>query len=148
MAKLRKFQTLYVHEPPKFQSYQCRVCPMWIRGSEQCTIHKPTEKIRAHGACGYWVPGTPLESGESHGTFSRSDTGYDENAAGFACKRCAAFIPGQEACRVVSSEGGLDPGKIHPDACCAAWLKDPERGDMGLVKPPGRKVPKNLKGVG
>lgn len=145
-VRVSKQGTVYLHvlpDPDGYQTqYQCRDCPMWIGDVERCTIHGPEDVIKPFGTCGYFVRGQPVSS-EGHepmGGVTPLQSGYEENAVGFSCKRCAAYVAmvlengtlaDSGGCQIVDYDSpGDDPGKIHPDACCAAWTKDPEVGEL------------------
>lgn len=137
-AKASKAGVLYVHTRASgngYQTqYQCVDCPHFIADKFQCAIHSVADVIQAYGTCGYWVCGAPQLSTAGampRGNVTKEQSGYEENPAGFSCKRCVAFIPVSDStgalldrggCRLVDPEScGDDPGNIHPDACCAAW---------------------------
>lgn len=148
-VRVKKHGVLYLHVIPNGEGYQtqyeCRDCPMWIADLNQCTIHGADDVIMAHGSCGFFVPGQPTSSemgAVPHGNVTIQQSGYEENPnqTGFSCKRCVHYVmmldeKGQPAenggCNVVDyNSPGDNPGSIHPDACCAAWEMDSERGAL------------------
>lgn len=143
MPRIDKRSVTYLHVMPSgVTQYECRDCPMWISDTERCTIHGE-DVIRATGSCNFFVHGPPITSAEDepHGMVTTMQSGYEENpyGVGFSCKRCTFFVPhpdGGESggCDIVDYDSsGDDPGMIHPNACCNAWVIDEERGSMSTV---------------
>ncbi len=135
-AKISKEAVLYLHVLNT--QYECKDCNMFIADKDRCTVHKPNEVIRAHGSCGLYHPGKPMEGAEPHGKYTRQDTGYAENEhkQGFSCKRCLHFGPEVKDCAIVDKDSpGDDKGIIHPDGCCNAHELHPERAKLPTVEP-------------
>jgi hypothetical protein len=135
-----KQAVLYLHVLPDgdgYQTqYQCEDCFHWIADIERCVLHERDVAVRAKGSCGFFLYGDPdlADEGAKPGVATRpltvDESGYEENEAGFSCKRCAAFLSEARRCNVVSEAApGDDPGAIHPDACCAAWRSGKRSGN-------------------
>lgn len=120
-GKVPKSGSLYIHRTGT--EYQCKDCYAFIPATERCLIHSDTAEIKAYATCGYFVKGKPLPDIKPMGYLSKLESGYtDEGKAGYSCKRCEYFAADALDCAKVDRKSpGDDPGKIHPDGCCAAW---------------------------
>jgi hypothetical protein len=99
---------------------------MFIPQEERCWIHGDETVIKPYGTCGYFVKGKPQPNLKPMGSLSKLESGYTEDGGhvGYSCKRCEYFSPAALDCQKVDKDSaGDDPGKIHPDACCANWEK-------------------------
>lgn len=106
---------------------------MFLAKVNRCTIHGPSDVIRAIGSCGFFVKGHAM-AGEPMGEVTTRESGYVESASGFSCKRCRYFLADAQACRVVDAQSeGDNLGQIDPNACCNHW-KAHARGD-GIGRP-------------
>lgn len=112
----------YINSDPTGK-YQCRGCAMWIDDALRCTGHGKDDVIRAHGSCIHWGPGENATGEEPHGLWTKLDSGYEENVAGFGCTRCTKhFIKSEEDCSKTDKDSeGPDPGKIKSLSCCNYW---------------------------
>ena len=117
---------LYMHLPGT--DYECHDCNMWIPGKDRCTVHGEDDVTLATGSCGFFIKGKPM-GGSPHGAVTFMQSGYVENpyGTGFSCKRCTFWESQKLGCTVVEPNSpGDDPGIIHGDACCNAWVINDE----------------------
>lgn len=120
-TRVNKSAALYIHG--QNTDYQCRDCCLFIPEKQRCVIHGPNDIIKAEGTCGYWVQGKPINyDAKPVGSVTKIESGYEEKAAGFSCKRCEYYLPSKQDCQKVDpSSEGADEGIIHKDGCCAIW---------------------------
>lgn len=114
--KVTKVGAGYVHRPNT--EYRCKDCLLFIPGSQQCALFRPQDVVKASGTCIYWANGTPMMGIKPQGAYTPKEAGYTEASNGTLCRRCR-FFDGPYCKKVDEKSPGDDPGKIHPEACCA-----------------------------
>lgn len=125
-TKIPKSAVLYIHL--KNTDYKCKDCLFRKDGANRCALYGRAVTIRPYGGCGQFIvfkQGTlPELPYWPAGQYTKENTGYVENGAGFTCGRCDEFIADQEDCEKVDKDSpGDDPGKIISSACCNRWVK-------------------------
>lgn len=122
--KVAKQGALYVHRVGS--NYLCEQCVAYISKRKRCYLILNSEgEIKPKATCGYFVKGKSLPDISPAGNLSKLEAGYIEPPNGVSCKQCEYFSAVKEDCQVVDKNSpGDDPGKIHPDACCANWEED------------------------
>lgn len=136
LNKLPKGKAGYIHEGNT--EYQCKDCLFFAPDELRCRLHGPADVIQRYGSCIYFISAPP-EGGKCLGILNKATSGYEENYAGFSCKRCEYFKwsnhEDEEDCEKVNRlSPGDDAGGIDHDGCCNLWTKDPERGEIPGMK--------------
>jgi len=123
--KLSKKAADYIHAGDG--SYFCAQCVEANAAVTLCREMRPQDRISAIGSCIKWKEGAPAFNPEQRNFDGHSPTElrYEENKAGFGCKRCNHFNREDYCCEEVSEKGPPDQGVIMPGACCNEWRKDP-----------------------
>lgn len=110
--------------------YFCQSCVEANRDVTRCREMSAQDVISRIGSCIKWKEGAPAfdpqqRNYEGH---SKREVKYEENVAGFGCKRCKHFDREEYKCEEVTENGSPDPGVIMPSGCCNEWHKDPVFG--------------------
>jgi hypothetical protein len=99
--------------------YRCSDCSLFIPGTRRCAAHGKNDLIRANGYCIEFLYGAPNNDLVPIGSVTKLQSGYGEDVDGTKCYRCRFFNGKIECSKVDRNSPGDNPGKIHPDACCA-----------------------------
>lgn len=128
MVKLSKRAADYIHAGDG--KYFCSECVEANNEVTLCREMRPEDRISRTGSCIKWKEGHPIfnpreRNFEGH---SPREVKYEENSAGFGCRRCQHFDRAEYKCKEVTEQGSPDPGMIMPGGCCNEWKKDPVFG--------------------
>jgi hypothetical protein len=127
LVKISKKEAVYVHAGDG--NYHCAQCKEW-NPAKLCRLFSITDVVRDIGGCIYWAEGQPSNQNVPQKLVTPAAAKYEENKAGFGCKRCEYFLREGWACKEVSNSGQPDNGFIHPEGCCNLWDKDELFGNM------------------
>lgn len=119
--KWGKPQAGYIEKPNT--QYQCKDCHFWM--NKLCALYGEKIPIEEDGTCILWVQKEGDGDKDFVGTTTKKETGYEENADGFSCKRCEYFQK-PNGCKKVD-------GRISPDGCCNHWEKNTKANSYKLV---------------
>lgn len=123
-AKVPKSVVLYIH--CRNTAYMCRDCIFRKDGANKCALYGRHVSIKPFGGCGQFVlykRDVDLPYLLS-GVYTKENTGYVENQAGFTCGRCDEFLPDENDCKKIDKDSrGDDPGQILAGGCCNRWKK-------------------------
>src|SRR5882672_9358715 len=88
--KIKKATALYIYKGLK--KYNCDECAFWR--NERCALFGPSVPIKSYGTCGLWLEKNDLTPTAPWfvNVINKKEAGYDENPAGFSCKRCEYFL--------------------------------------------------------
>lgn len=110
--------------------YFCADCVEANSDVSLCREMRSQDRISRLGSCIKWKEGRPAfeVTGRNFEGHTPGELKYEENPAGFGCKRCRHFDRGEYKCEEVTEKGNPDPGVIMPQGCCNEWRKDPVFG--------------------
>lgn len=112
--------------------YFCKDCVEASDDVTLCREMRAQDKISVNGSCIKWKEGTPAfdpteRNFEGH---TPKELKYEENPAGFGCKRCVHLDREAYKCEEVNESGPPDPGVIMPRGCCNEWKRSPIFGGI------------------
>src|SRR6185312_15508657 len=110
IEKLNKSDALYIER--KNTDYECKDCVFYKE--KKCALYGQNVNIEPYGSCNYFMMGNVKEK-DWLNTTTKAESGYEENVAGYSCKRCEYF-DGKSKCEKVK-------GVISRDGCCDFWEK-------------------------
>jgi hypothetical protein len=113
--------------------YFCEACVEANGDVTLCREFRAQDIISRIGSCIKWKEGRPAfdPSQRNFEGHTPGEMKYEENPAGFGCRRCDNFDRREFKCEVVDEKGGPDFGVIMPSGCCNDWQKSPI---FGIIK--------------
>lgn len=97
---------------------RCDGCIMWIPAKDRCSIHRPSDLVKADMVCGLYVPGKAGMMGEKSGSeVTPAISGLGKGNT--SCGNC--YWGGESTCRHPHLNGFRIDNK---GGCCNTWTEE------------------------